>query len=355
MRRPPSLPIPGQPLSVNFAREVVKEIRATRILPGSGLKLRYSPNGTSLRDESNGKSSSLPSTSSKAQPFQVRWMSHDENGDQPRKGEWQIYLPAGCASVSYVEDGLAGTAYSDTGIRSGQYETGKPRKYVAQPKNKNAKDTDGEEIFQWYNIPTPSNEDGDILQTNGLNAVSWTVWVLMKPWARYTVSTNPDEDEPAAWSLAVATIWECEYTQDEGEDGGMEASTPTVEHGVVQLHTGEWKNTWHVSGNFAIRYKLTNEKSKDSEYKVELVNQALMVGRLQLENLNPVDVSHAEHIWVKIEHSTEKFKLSVLTECNETSDDDKTVFKIYDMEDGIVTQDLRSSIPDLPFYTSAGK
>lgn len=259
-------------------------------------------------------------------PFSVRWMSHDKDGDSPRNGEWQIYLPFGSLVVHY------GSASFDS------------RRYAARTENSRGKDADNKTTYQWYRIPDPDDSYATIQTIGGMVHKAWTVYVLTKPWAQFSVSTNATAYDPVAWVDAVATIGVAEYTDSDGLH---------VSHSVVQQFSGGMTKTWDNQSAFAVDYERSGETG--SGYSVNVINQVKMLGRLQERNVDPVDVSTATQVWIKIDHKGEKFELTVLTSApsDKDSNDDQTVYKIYDMKDGVVTMDYRGFIPELPFYTKA--
>lgn len=260
-------------------------------------------------------------------PFSVRWVSHDTRGDSPRSGEWQIYLPFGSLVVHY------GSASFNC------------RSYAARTTNEEGETAGGKTTYQWFKIPYPMSSDADIQVINGRVHKTWTVYVLTKPWARFLVSTCATDNDPVAWADAVATIGVAEYT----DSGGV----LHVSHSVVQHFSGGMTKTWDNQSEFAVDYELSDETG--SGYTANVINQTKMLGRLQEENVNPVDVRTATEVWIRIEHSGENFELSVLASAPDDteSNDDQTVYKIYDMKDGVVTRDYRDSIPELPFYTNS--
>lgn len=261
-------------------------------------------------------------------PFTVRWMGHSSEDESD--GEWQIYVPFGALTVNY---GGAGSCYS--------------RSYAALPKNDDGHDADGNTTFQWYKIDSPKSKDAKPGTNGGLACKAWDVKLLIKPWARFTATTEPaDDDDPVAWVEHVASIYEAEYNDDDGQHH--------VDHSVTQLVDEQITESWDVGSTFAIAYELDDEASKNSSYTVKVVNQSKMLGRLQENNTEPVDVKTASSVWVVIKHEGEDYELEVKasTPTDAESNDDQTVYKIYDMKDGVVKADYRNSIPVLPFYTN---
>ena len=119
---------------------------------------------------------------------------------------------------------------------------------------------------------------------------------------------------------------------------------------------------WDVSKPFSIRYEMDDDAGGDDDdgsnhVTAMLVNQVLSLGRLQKVIGGATDITGLGNVFVKVQHSTTQFQMTIetnLTGSAAESDDDKTVFKIYDLEENIVKGDFRDSIPTtFDFYTSA--
>ena len=321
----PKSPVNRQPMTVGWGRELISAVRSTMPVSSPGMLIRRGIYGT--RYLPTAEAGTRTFAARKVKPFDVRWMSHDEDGTDPGKGEWQIYLPFGAMVVNYA---------------------GLGRTYTALPTNDDGEQADGEKTYQWYAIKTPEDEHAGLYQEiDGWIYKTWTVYVLTKPWARFLVDTDPEANDDVTWTDAVATIGVAEYN---GEDGRV------VRHTVVQLTNGAMVKTWDATDPFSLEYKLDDETQKNSGHTVEVVHQTKMLGRLQVDNVEPVVVASAKEVWIKIDHKDEEFKLEVLGKAphDTKSNDDQTVYKIYDMDGkGVVTHDYRASIPTPPFYTSA--
>lgn len=331
----PRMPAMGQRISASWGRSLIDAVRAGLPVAAPGMLLKRGMYGTSVIPMQEARSGGLTfSTAATAlRPFTVRWYSHDTDGTQPDKGEWQIYLPVGCLVVEY-----------------GNGQTAQ-RIYCALPANSQAKDKDNNDIDRWYAIPTPTDANA-IVKVSGDRAVKqWTVYALIKPWARFGVSTNPEGYNKVQWKVAVANITIAEWSE-EDKDGG---TVLRAERSVEALWSGAMVKEWDISKAFAIEYLLNDEKSPSSSHTAQVINQTKMLGRLQVNNVQPVNVTNATEVWIKINHSGTDFTLEVATSSgNEKSDDDKTIYKIYDLgTGGVVKGDYRDTIPTLPFYTNA--
>lgn len=98
-------------------------------------------------------------------PFKLRWMPQDD--EDQSKGEWQIYLPMGCADIN--------------------------EKDVYFPKNDIGTDADGEVTFQWYKIETPSDSDATITTSGTKVFKEWTVYVHFKDFPMMYASTTEED------------------------------------------------------------------------------------------------------------------------------------------------------------------
>lgn len=345
MRRTPNTPIVGEGLSANFARDIIRELRASRIIAGKNITVDYTPNGTRINGTPGGVAAvSAPAVAKALVPFTVRWMSYDTDAEHPNPsaGQWQIYLPMGCASITQ---------------KSSQGSVESP--YI--PKNNKAQDADGNLIAGWYAIPTPTNgTDDDATQMDGKVARSWSVGLYMKPWARMVVSAMPSEiNETFKWVVPVATIGTVTYSQ--GSDGTTPPMQHTVDNFFANGGTTTIEKEWDASGDFGIKYEFASgsEKTPNATPKAYLVNQRCFLGRLDKILAEDKDISSWNtnvSVWVKIQHDSTTFAMSVekdLSGSNTESDDDKTVHRIYTLKGLIVTADERSDFPSMSFYTSA--
>ena len=327
----PRTPSVGQKISASWGRSLIDSIRAGLPVAAPGMLLKRGMYGTSMTPMVEAKSGGVAiGGASPLLPFKVRWFAKPTELN-PDAGEWQVYVPFGSLTVVYGDGTISRRAYS------------------AMATNADAKDAEGNAIYRWFKIPDPEDVNAEVKIVGEKAVKQWTVYVLTKPWARLLVSTDPDGNGNVAWRDAIATISIAEWTE-QTEDG---RSVYQMDHNVIPLNVGHMEKRWDVVKPFAIDYKLSDETSADSEYAVEVINQTKMLGRLQAKNIEPVNVKGATEVWVQIDHSGEDFDLTVKTSVqNEESDDDVTVYKIYDLEDGVVTEDYRDTIPELPFYTN---
>ena len=111
-----------------------------------------------------------------------------------------------------------------------------------------------------------------------------------------------------------------------------------------------------VSESFSVEYKMSNPEDADSDVTAKIVNEQIMLGRLDKENAKGTEIDkESKTIWVKIDHSGKKFKLSIehdLEGEEAESNDDQTVVKIYDLEELFIIADHRDKLGHLQFYTN---
>lgn len=312
-------------MRVGWGDSMVKSVRSLTPLQVPGMLISRTTYGTRYTPLASESMADMPSYT--LLPFDVRWLDYGEDDSgNPKGGEWQIYIPLGCLTVS---------------------QSGETYFYI--PTNNRAKDADGHNISDWYKIPEPEDTTyANVVQENDRVATSYTVYLNMKPWPRVHVSTNPTDFNPVQWRVAVAEMRVVQYN---GEDRKDEKSAMRL------ISETQIAKTWDASSPFAIRYDIAEGdfKNKNATPKAMLVNQTRFMGRLQDTVANETDVSSWDNVWVKILHDGETFEMSIEHDLEgdaARSDDDKTVYRIYDLDEKVVTEDLRSSVPEMDFYTS---
>ena len=308
----------GGAIRAEWSRMMERAVREQRIRAANGQIMSRDSYGITIGEIKRTNEVELV----EAHPFMVRWQYTNA---ARTSGEWQICLPRGCAS-----------------IRQGNVT----RAYV--PVNDQGRDENGDAVYRWYAIPTPKDKDATVTTAGWYVAKQWTVHVLLKPWPRMKVTTDPTDSsfKAAAWDIPVADIATFEIAGD-----GF------VQHGVSQIvREGGIVKEWDIGSAFAIRYDMQDEANPSSGVVASVINQYKVIGRMFRENEEPVVVNGWKSVWVKIEHEGTEFNLSVEKDLSgdaAVSDDDKTVFRIYDLEDDIVTNDARTQIPPTDFYTNA--
>lgn len=316
-------PNPGDSMSADWARKVCGDARANRILPGTGYTVSYTPNGTRLNIGINAVQKNVE-TAKKAEllPWTLRWYDLTEDA-----GEWQVYAPFGSFTVSHK---------ASSGVV--------PKRYTGVLSNHEAVDKDGNALPGWYSIPTPLEGDASVAALGAMQGRSWSVGLYIHPWGKGTVVTGSAEGTPFAWAVTVGSVQEADYKDGEGR--------AKKSHGVTQTLKTAVEKDWDISGAFALDYTPSSETDGSMDGTVAVINQVKMLGRAQQSLVEPTDVTGAEGVWIKIEHSGEEFTLSVETDDPGDSNDDQTVYKIYDLKDNIVTADYRAEVGELPFYTN---
>lgn len=327
----PRVPRAGDKLRADWGNSLVRAISSMRPVPTPGVLLGRSTYGTTMTFEDSGAAAAFTPTA--VLPFTVRWYSYGEEG----KGQWQIYLPVGCATLTQTtKDGSVTFPYI--------------------PTNAKAKNKDGEVIPGWYEIPMPEEGvDEDVTTADGYAVLSWVATILFKPWPRMKVTAMPSKETEAwAWTQAAATMQVAEYSDD--RETRTWAENTLAESGVALV-----EQTWDASGDFAVEYAMPegSETTPNAKPLVRIVNQRRYLGRLDAEVSGYTDATQwtgETEVLLKVEHDSEDFVMSVernLTGAAAKSDDDKTVGMIYRMKDSVVTEDRRGLFPTTAFYTSA--
>lgn len=315
--------------SVSRAIESIKPVQVPGMLVSRGFHgTKYTPMAAA---------EDIPDvpTAATVQPFDVRWYRYESDDDDNGgggsndKGQWQIYLPLGCLTV-----------------KQGNVT------YFYVPTNNRAKDEDNKEIAEWYEIPEPENTAyANVVTTKDRVVTTYAVYLNMKPWPRVKISTDPTDGEPVQWQEAVATIKIVQYTD--------ESDTPPERSATRLADETSIAKEWDISGEFAIKYEIANRSLQDKNAKptVKLINQSRFIGRLEKTITQDTTIQDEwESVWIKIKHDSEEFEMTIehdLSGSETVSDDDKTVYKIYDIEEKIVKVDYRDSVPEMDFYISS--
>jgi hypothetical protein len=326
----PRKPRAGDPIRAGWADSVVKAASELRPIQVPGMLISRGTYGTAYTPEAEWRQTAAEEqTIPELRPFDCRWMSFDtDDGEKTNNGEWQIYLPAGCVTVQQ------GTLIEP---------------YI--PTNEKARDADGNTLAGWYKIDDPDDTAlANITDANDYYAETYSVYIEMKPWPRMKASVDPKAFNPTQWSHAVATISKIKYSDEEVED-----------HATGRLADFDSiAESWPIDGPFAVKYTMPQEggRNPDAEPEVSLINQERFAGRMQVSVEKDTDVKEWKSVWIKIAHDSEKFSMSVEKDLGgdeAKTDDDQTVYKIYTLDQNVVTSDLRGSVPAMDFYVSPAK
>lgn len=317
----PRMPRAGERLKAGWGDSLVRAITQLRpvqvpdMLISRGMYgTRYAPLALPTR--------AYPTNFGSLLPFTVRWLVHDRDEDT---GEWQIYIPLGCLTLTQGE-----------------------MTYFYLPTNDAAKDAEGNDIADWYKIPAPQDTAyANVVSTDDRVVTTWGVSLALKPWPRVHVSTDPTDFDPVAWRIPVAEMRVTEYADD----------TPPQRSGVRLADETQIDKVWDISKPFSIRYDIAaaDIRRKNATPTAKLTNQTRFVGRLQTTLVDDTDVTGWPDVWVKIVHDGETFEMSVehaMSGADAQSDDDQTVYRIYALDDDVVELDLRNAVPAMDFYTS---
>lgn len=122
---------PGDPITADLFNQVASSLPKFSTL-SNDMGVTSTPDGTLVVNQWNNLMAA-PSGNGKLRPFALRWQSTSKTDEN--EGEWQIYLPRGCAMLN-----------ND----------------IYWPKNDVGKNQDGDITFGWYKIEEPSNSDADV-------------------------------------------------------------------------------------------------------------------------------------------------------------------------------------------------
>lgn len=299
---------------------LIDSVRRCRPLAGKNIHLRATPNGVIIDGTPDSEVVSKRNNTSRM-PFAVRWYvkSDDKDKSSTDDGEWQVYLPRGCATVN------------------GE---------ICTPTNANAVDADGNKIDDWYVIAPPKDSDADIATMNNRKCIHYSVYAHIKAWPEMKISFS-EKDGDFGRSHRTEVIAAAGYYEKKDDDENVRKYRT-----VRQLVTSSISVRYQMDSAFAIEYRKSGDKEKS--YKPYVVNQSVMIGREQFTGAEETSVDGATKVVLHIAHKTEKFDVEVVTPNGDVpaADNDNTYVKIYDMEDNVVTFDNRAALDNLNFYNN---
>ena len=311
----PPEPNPGMYVTVDWGRKIVRCLRQLIPIQTPDMRFDVTQHGTIYKPLGKGGTSAA---ARETHPFAVRWFPYDENS-----GEWQIYLPCGCAILNVKGQSSYGGTYNMI------------------PVNRKARNAKGEDIFAWYRIEDPKDSDATIVQEDDRIAKQWTVRLLAKPYPRMMLSTDPKAFDTVSGSVAVATMTLIETRDDEGNTRRSRSGENIVRESQTFEHD--------VSRAFSVHYRTEDDaKEPDAKFKPSIVNSRFLFSRKQQIVGTETDISGMKDVYVKFGHESEKFTIEV-TDQREDSDEDKTVVRIYRLEDDVVTIDERDDLDAVLF------
>ena len=332
----PRMPRAGVGIKADWGDALVRALGAQRPVQVPGMLISKGTYGTAYTPIV--QDATAAAGTGTLVPFAVRWYAPDL--DDPDKGEWQIYLPGGCATV---EQGGVVYPYVPVNQKAEPAKSNDPASAAA--------------VFRWYKIETPKDEDAEISTQGGFVAKSWTVYVHFKPWPRMKASVKAQDKDfkTDKWTLAVADMREMARS---GKDGEIKRRY------AVQMHGTSVAYKWDVSAPWSVRYEMESDEP-DANVKVSLVNQSKVLGRLFAQKAKPTDIKDWSSAWVVVKHGSTEFEVDVKDYSdgdeadggkdggdNTKSNDDRTVFQIYEIKDDVPVADYRAAIPDMDFYTN---
>ena len=179
----PRMPSNGQKISASWGRSLIDSIRAGLPVAAPGMLLKRGMYGTSMTPMVEAKSGGVTlGGTTPLTPFKLRWFAKPTELN-PDAGEWQIYLPLGCATIR----SRFGSKYAQS------------IPYVAL--NDDATDAAGDAIYGWFKIADPSDGDATRTEKDGVVTLTWSVYVHFCPWPRMEATTKA-----AVWKPYLTNI-----------------------------------------------------------------------------------------------------------------------------------------------------
>ena len=298
---------PGDPITADLFNQVASSIPKFGTI-SNDIGFITAPDGTILLNQWN-KLIAAPASASKSglKPFALRWMN--TSATDPDVGEWQIYLPRGCAVLN-----------TDT--------------YC--PKNDIGTDVNGDITFSWYKIPDPVDSDAEVTTKGNYVFKEWTVWVKFKDYPlMYAETKQNNTDFRTNASISVGSLSVKEWTDENGKLNSVKTT--------VQTYGSIYKRNIEETGSFRIVYECTGDRKQESSYKVKLTNQFITVGREQIWIQDDTDITEFTDVVLKIDHSNEKMSIEIV---NKMADNtlDNTFLRILRMNDKTVLEDTRDTV-----------
>lgn len=300
-------------MSVNWANSIRDAIRERTVIQPDNMLVSRSQYGTRWTMMEEQKEIELEDTKT----YAVRWYAYSETA-----GEWQIYLPFGCATIN-------GRGY--------------------RVENEKAKDEDGNVILSWYHLDEPEDADGDVQEADGYEARQFVASLHMMPYERMLASFRQKETDKykrVQWIESVAYVSEAKFS-----DGEVFRNSKVMD--TAETRTAkELKDT----GAFGLAYELQDPSDLGSDVKVLVKCGSVMLGSVEWNMGQDFDATGAKSVWLKVTHSSDVFSAELVKDLSNdgaVSDDDYTFVKLYEFKDGenIVTADLRDHLGNLQFYT----
>lgn len=250
-------------------------------------------------------------------PFTVRWICTSKTDKD--SGEWQIYLPMGCA----ILDGT----------------------YTYFPKNDSGKNKEDHIIFQWYKLDNPKDADASVITEGGYAYKEWSVYVHFKDFPMMYVSTIKDDSKfKASEDLIVGSIRQTEWNDKGGKKHYKRSS--------INFMTSSYNRTLANNvGDFQIIYEITGDKKSEDSYHMKLTNQQIRYGVRGVAFIkDDTEITTQEEVVLKIDHSTEDVKIEIVNALQENTLD-ATYVRILKLEDKAIKIDNRIECrKNWPFY-----
>lgn len=327
----PPDPVPGSPVSASWMRRFLAACRASMPIQGSGVRISYTPNGAII-----GIAGAADVVKEPTKPFTVRWHQPDPNAT----GQWEIYMPLGCASV-----------YA-----------------AATPLNQEASDTSGHaNESDWYVLPlVDSPKTGDIydvvvhLKQRAIDAADLSQYddeedpevapVALAWMHKRAALSDQTATEKTAYAGDVVSTAVASITWQEPSDGGS-AIPNVIQSGVNSLNAPGSANQ-----EFDLWWAFSMNGANLTVTKMGLLRRTLSTGTEVVTISEAVDVSGAnEGIFLRVALMDGAIELTVALDVDDTTAGaDFFIVQLYRVDQWHRTSDYRSALWRLPMYLGGG-
>lgn len=306
---------PGDPITAQAFNTLANSVpNIKQLAPNMGFIA--GPDGTLVLNQWNNLMAA-PQGDGSRKPFALRWMSHSTTSE--KTGEWQIFLPFGCATMDSEP---------------------------VYPTNDVGTDIDGNATYQWYSIPEPQQADATVTQIGDYFYREWIVYVHFKsfPIMKATTAKKDSDFGEAYKDIAVGSLLEMQWNDSEG--------TQHYSHKTRQTVFTAQNIDFDPNGTFRLIWKCNGDKKNPESYRLYLTNQFITFGRHQTWIEDDTEITEFTDVYVKIDHSKEDISLSVEKE-SKGDTKDETYIKILKLDTGSVINDFRDEVrKEMPFVNN---
>lgn len=303
----PSVPNVRDKLSARWGKSVVEYLRSITPIAGGGVRLRRGFAGTEISATAKaGKIRHETVETEKLEPFTLRF--HKTKDDS--EGQFEIYLPYGSMTVE-----------------QNCVPLNKPAR------SKSSHDTDADD--GWYLI-----EDLPI----GWGEYDIAVYVMP---GYHMIAMVRDADSKYAkgclTTINPGTV-KLEYEDDKDKVTIIQADIGAKRYDIKYEKS-------HFINNI-LTYELVPPPDNKTPYtirSIKLTDIHFWAGGDDIEREDFDIADSMKEIYMVVKHDSPEFELDIKT-TRVRSDDDQTVFKLYDLYEGYATKDYRAVLENIPFY-----